>query len=105
MGSKGPEYLRNLLSWFKENPEFTSVKDFFIRALEPYYISCIQGGMKTELGHIIYRLSDRIDKERREQIIVYSPNGTNLEQWREDWETQSDNIPDFSMLDLPEHMY
>ena len=69
------------------------------------FYDCMWDGMKVEVGHILYRLSDFIEKTERKLIWVYpSENGTiideygwcdSLEDWRQQWEKMHPIIPEF----------
>lgn len=87
------------------------IESFFSWALYPYY--CPRGidwdGMTTNAGHIIYRLSDFLQEEKRKNIAIY-PNDKgslmiemyersvcwdSLEDWRKKWKKYYPIIPDF----------
>jgi hypothetical protein len=85
---------------------------FFFCALMPYYQTeeC-ETYLDQLAGHVIYRLSDSIPKEKREIMHVYPNNEgsliidehkwDSLEDWRKQWEHINPVIPEFVKL-LPE---
>lgn len=114
------EHLKKLSKAVKEskmNDINEKIFFFFNYALLPYYEDVFWDGLANDAGHIIYRLSDILPKEERQNMIIYpSDNGSiimnnsawdSLEDWRKKWEKiHNGNIPDFtrrlpsSMLEL-----
>ncbi len=69
------------------------VELFFKLALQGFY-SPMMDGMKSDAGHIIYRLSDYLTPEERQGIVVYHSNPeTSLDDWRTEWEKLHGSIP------------
>lgn len=98
-------YLKELAKAIKEeiNNE-KKLEIFFSYALLPYYQQIDWDGIKTDAGHIIYRLSDFLPEEKRSKIAVYpNRNGgslilndnpwDSLEDWRKQWERYHTYIP------------
>jgi hypothetical protein len=90
---------------------------FFDFGLTPYY-SPLHAGIDLSVGNFIYRLSDRMPKEKRKRIMLYpSPGGSliyyaesdpesptrwdTLEDFRRQWEEKNPMIPTFEKS-LPE---
>lgn len=72
------------------------------------YYDCMWNGMRSEVGDIIFRISDLMDEEERRMILVY-PNRDgsidaeggkwdSLEDWRQAWEDQRQEIATLSEL-------
>lgn len=70
------------------------------------FYDCMWGGMKVEVGHILYRLSDFINESERKRIWIY-PSETgmivddygrcdSLEDWRRQWAKIHPIIPEFN---------
>lgn len=66
-------YLRELAQHYKDNPDFTTDL-FFSLALVGFY-DAMWDGLNSTAGHIIYRLSDAIEKPQRETMDIY-PSST-----------------------------
>lgn len=104
-------YLRTLVEHYKDNPDFTRER-FFSYALLGFY-DAMWDGLNGTAGHIIYRLSDAIEKPQRETMHIY-PSSTgsiiiehkdrgedagvrwdSLEDWRKKWERDNPVIPEY----------
>lgn len=89
-----PEDIRE--TWDEVNRIFdgehheTKTRWFFKSVLQGFY-SPMSAGMKSDAGHVIYRLSDHLTGEERRGIQVYG-NDT-LEDWRKQWEKYHPIIP------------
>lgn len=74
------------------------------------YYDAMHGGLKTDAGHVLYRLSDHVPEEERRSMEIYpSRDGSltvegnpwdSLEDWRRAWEKHYPFIPpiDFQAL-------
>jgi len=110
-------YLRELVQDYKDNLDFTT-EWFFSYALLGFY-DAMWDGLNGTAGHIIYRLSDAIEKSQRETMHIY-PSSTgsiiiiergmgedegvrwdSLEDWRKQWERDNPVIPEYTKQ-LPE---
>lgn len=104
-------YIKDLLKHCKEIWKETgntqkALQYFFSFGLLGYY-DCMWDGMRVEAGHVLYRLSDLIDKSEREKIEVYPSrcgsltvdesgySWDSLEDWRKLWEESHPTIPQF----------
>jgi hypothetical protein len=104
------DYMRGCFEIFKlhldETGDLQKARElFFKHTLEPYY-SPIFDGLNTNVGDVVYRLSDYLTEEERQLMIAYpSEQGSlvfddnpwdSLEDWRKQWEHNRQNsIPDF----------
>lgn len=74
---------------------------FFREALTPYY-DCMYSGLQSNVGHIIYRLSDNVEESLRRKIEIYpnlNGNGwVSLEDWRNEWTADNTHIPNVNLL-------
>lgn len=106
-------HLRKLAETYRDDPDFTT--DFFFSlALRGFY-DAMWDGLNATAGHIIYRLSDTIEKPQRETMDIYpSPTGSiifehksgknhgyvdrwdSLEDWRKQWERLHPVIPEYT---------
>lgn len=105
-------YLRKLVQDYKKRGDhIPDLETFFSMALLPFY-DVMWTGLKRDVGHVIYRLSDFVPEEERCQIGIYpSRTGSiidgkyglwnSLVDWRRQWERQHLYIPEFVKL-LPE---
>jgi len=97
------DWLRKLVSQYKDNPEL-SVEFFFRFALLGYYDG-MWSGLQRICGDVVYRLSDFVLPEDRKKMLIYpSSNGSlitddcpwdSLEDWRGEWEKSRGAIPFF----------
>ncbi len=107
-------YLRILVQRYRDNPKMTT-ESFFSFALLGFY-DAMWDGLNGMAGHIIYRLSDAIEKPQRETMVIYpSSKGSiinvneedvgehelvnrwaSLEDWRKEWEHINPVIPDYA---------
>lgn len=101
------DWLRTLLKeQLGRNGEIDQ-ESFFSQALLGFY-DAMWEGMNVTAGHIVYRLSDSVPRERREAMMIYpSSNGSiitengnwdSLEDWRKQWEKYHPHIPEFIKL-------
>lgn len=114
----GVEDLIDLILWIdgisKEGClEFEHIDLFFDEAITPFY-SPLFTGLDINVGHFIYRLSERIPEKIRRLIALYpSPHGTiyiedydspldSLEDWRKEWKNYFVVIPEIHEA-LPEN--
>lgn len=102
-------YLKRLLrvcrKVFKDDPK--KMREFFFTMSLVGMYDCMWDGIKVEVGHIIYCLSDFLDETERRQIDIYpSPEGSlvdvetdtqwdSLEDWRRQWASMHPVIPEF----------
>lgn len=84
--------------------DFEGLELFFGLALK-FYTDPTEPGMDTQVGHMIYRLSDSVPQDIRKKIAIY-PNEegliveqgvhwTSLEDFRTEWEGRYSHIPEF----------
>ena len=103
--------LKGIAELHREYPESFTIVYFFAEALEGYYCS-LWDGLERNSGHVIYRLSDFIPKDKRENMPVYpSLTGSivdkglvqwdSLEDWRNRWEKASNNDIPYFQNQLP----
>lgn len=105
------EYVLKLIELVKIG-YITDIRHFFMDGLVGYY-DCMFSGMSTEVGHLMYRLSDFVPLEQRQIMMIYpSTNGSiiaedgtwdSLEDFRKAWEGHFSEIPEFDLrIAVPE---
>lgn len=108
----------NLAGLMRSMPDWTTRREqFFSVALLPYYDAGLTWeGMDRDVGHIIYKLTDLVERSDRKAFAVYpSSDGSlriahedvdgsfesqwdSLEDWRKKWERNHSNIPDYDIV-------
>ena len=111
------EYLWELVENYKDAQKHEykelSLDWFFTMALLPYY-DVMWTGLRPEVGHLLYRLSDRVPEQERKDTEIYPASGSegsiidqdggrwhSLEDWRASWKKAHPIIPEVTLL-LPD---
>lgn len=114
--------LEALRKYIDEGGDLEKGREFFFSSTLLGYYDAMWEGLNIDVGHILYRLSDFLEEDKRKRMMIYpSSDGSildteagqwdSLEDWRQQWEKLHLVIPEFdfqkriegkNLLQLPE---
>lgn len=105
------EFLKACVDAYRDHPEEFDLEELFMHACNgPFMGDPDRRGVFDQTGHVIYRLSDHVDPEKRRRIAIYPAapemgfpgeiirgdiQWQSLEQWRQKWAERHPVIPEF----------